>query len=41
MEKKMSEHCPRLCNECGCNHAQVITSIQECSCECHYGDLLE
>jgi len=30
-----------ICDECNCNHSQVVTSKQECSCECHYGDLEE
>ncbi len=29
------------CNECNCKHYEVITSKDECSCECHYGDLVE
>ena len=31
----------RNCIDCGCNHAIVITSTEDCSCECHHGDLEE
>ena len=29
------------CDECKCKHYEVITSKDECDCECHTEDLVE